>query len=121
MKKTDVNIDARTIRQLSVESRGSYGPPLTKPLLTEDHRKDRLRWGQKHRRFKWSNVIFSVEKTFELHGRGRNVWRLPDTERVARKFKHAAQLKVWCCFSEKGFGHLICFKKNLAGCYMCDS
>lgn len=43
LEKTDLNIDARTIRRRLMDSGGSYGSPLAKSLLTEDHLKDRLR------------------------------------------------------------------------------
>jgi hypothetical protein len=120
MKKAGVNIDASTVRRRLEEIGGSYGPPLEKPLLTEDHRKKRLRWGKKHKHFKWNNVLFSDEKTFELRGGRRKVWRFPDTNKVVRTVKHPLKLHVWGCFSKKGFGQLICFRKNLTGSFMCE-
>ena len=120
MKKEGVDISARTIRRRLRESGGSYGPPLMKPLLTEDHREKRLLWARQHQHFNWDRVIFTDEKTFELCRGVRKVWRFPTSSKVVRRVKHPPKLHVWGCFSKRGFGKLICFKQNLTGIFMCS-
>jgi transposase len=120
LKKNGVDVSSRTVRRRLRENGGSYGPPLMKPLLTEAHREKRLLWARQHKRFNWDNVVFTDEKTFELHRGGKKVWRLPGTTKIVRKVKHPPKLHVWGCFSKRGFGQLICFKQNLNGTFMCN-
>src|ERR1700722_1470897 len=119
LKKSGVDIDARTVRRRLRECGGSYGPPLAKPLLTQDHREKRLQWAQQHKHFDWNNVIFTDEKTFELGKKRRKVWRFPGTIKIVRTVKHPLKLQVWGCFSKNGFGQLISFRHNLTGAFMC--
>lgn len=55
--------------------------PAKKIYLTEEHRRERVRFAQKYLNFDWENniVIFSDEKTFRSDSDGQQIlWRKPN-------------------------------------------
>ena len=120
LKKKGPKISQRTIRRRLRESRAKYSLPMSKPLLSEDHRKYRLKWAKRYRFTNWDRVIFSDEMTVYLNRSRRRVWNLPGKKKVIRTVKHPVKVNVWGCFSRKGFGRILCFKQNLNGKLMCD-
>ena len=48
------------------EAGANFSLPISKPLLTENHRYDRLRWAQATCVIDWNQVIFSDETTIQL-------------------------------------------------------
>ncbi len=93
---------------------------MSKPLLTEDQRKDRLKWAKDYLSANLDQVIFSNKTmVFLNHVKGR-VWYLPGKKKVARIVKHPGKVNVWDCFSTKDFGRIICFKENLDAELMFD-
>ncbi|CAF3368546.1 unnamed protein product [Rotaria socialis] len=113
-------VSERTIRRRFNEAGARYSRPMSKPLLTERHRQNRLRWAQHHKTTDWNQVIFSDETTVRLNCVKGLVWNFPGKKKVIRTVKHPVKVNVWGCFSSKGFGRIVCFKQNLDAKFMCS-
>lgn len=119
LKAKRARISQDTIRRRLHEAGAKYGPPISKPLLTEKHRSDRLKWAEDHQDNDWDRVIFSDESTIYLNQVKGRVWNLPEKKKVARTVKHPTKCNLWGCFSSKGFGRVICFKEDLDAELLC--
>lgn len=119
LNKKGVEIDEKTIQRRLHEAGAKYGPPMSKPLLTERHEKNRFKWARNQRFTNWNRVIFSDEMTVYLNRVKRRVWYLPGNRKVVLTVKHPVKVNVWGCFSSKGFGRIFCFKENLDAKLMC--
>ena len=49
------------------EAGTKYNRSLSKSLLTEVHRKNRLKWAQNNKAMNWEHVIFPDETTIHLN------------------------------------------------------
>jgi hypothetical protein len=87
--------------------------------LWESYRMNRLKWANAKKDTNWNQVIFSDETTFFLSHIKRRAWNFPGRKKVVRTLKHLIKVNAWGCFSSKGFGKIICFKKNLNAQLMC--
>lgn len=82
-----------------------------KPLLSEAQMQKRMAWATKNINRDWSKVIFSDEATFRVcvqikrSAHGTNIFQ--------SIVKHPIKVNVWGCFSDRGFGCLELFTKNL--------
>lgn len=77
IEQKGINISSETVRRRIKEVKGKYNAPISKPLLTDDHRKKRLQWAKEHNNFDWNKVIFTDESTFLLNQPTRKVWNFP--------------------------------------------
>ena len=119
MKRKGADISERTVRRRLHEVGGKYTNAISKPLLKEKHRQDRLEWAKKHQNFDWDKVIFTDESTFQLFQRRKKVWQFIERKKVFRTVKHPQKVHVWGCFSSSGFGKLVCFQRNLDANFLC--
>ena len=72
-------------------------------FLTERHKKMRLKFARLHQNSKFTNVIFSDEKPFELYKRRRNSYRKAGQEKRARPTeKYPPKIQCWGAISKKG-------------------
>ena len=115
LNRQGVVVSGRTVRRHLNEARARYNRSMSKTLLTECHRKNRLRWAQHHKATDWNQVIFSDE----MNSVKGLVWNFPEKKKVVRTVKHPIEVNVWGCFSSKGFGLIICFRQNLDAKFMC--
>jgi transposase len=99
------------VRQAGFLSRA----PLTKPLLTERHIRERLEWTEQNEDTDWSKVLFTDETTFKAWMPLRRVWRKKGVKSFQRIVKHPVKIHAWGCFSIHGFGKLKLFTGNLNG------
>ncbi|GBB95132.1 hypothetical protein RclHR1_24820003 [Rhizophagus clarus] len=120
LEKQGVTVSSRTIRRRLGESGGKFVKETFKPLLSEKHRANRLKWAKKHQKFDWKQVIFTDESTFQLFQSNRKVWKFVGRPKIFRTVKHPQKVHVWGCFSFSGFGKLICFERNLDALFMCS-
>jgi len=120
MEDKGIDVSERTVRRRLHEAGGKYNLPLSKPLLSEKHQKQRRIWAKNHKNFDWTKVIFTDESTFYLNQPVGKVWNFPGKKKVIRTVKHPAKVHVWGCFSASGFGEIICFEKNLDAKFMCS-
>ena len=119
LNRQGVVVSGRTMRRRLNERGARYNRPMSKPLLTKRHRKNRLRRAQHHIAIDWNQVIFSDETTIRLNSVKGLVWNFPEKKKVVRTVKHPIKVNVWGCFSSKGFGRIICFRQNLDAKFMC--
>ena len=117
--KKGVDVSVWTIRRRLNEAGGKFVKEISKPLLSERHRANRLKWAKEHENFDQDNVIFTDESTFQLYLSNRKVWQFIGRRKVFRTVKHAQKVHVWGCFAASGFGKLICFQRNLDAIFMC--
>ncbi|CAF3421339.1 unnamed protein product [Rotaria socialis] len=115
-----VIVSKRTVCRRLNEADARYRRSMSKPLLTEHHRQNRLRWAQHHKATDWNQVIFSDETTVRLNSVKGLVWNFSGNKKVVRTVKHTIKVNVWGCFSSKGFGRIICFGQNLDAKFMCS-
>ena len=47
--------------------------PLPKPLLSDDHRKNRLKWAKANRNTDWTKVIFTDETSISQFNKPKKV------------------------------------------------
>jgi len=120
LENKGVKIDERTVRRRLHEAGAKYNKPLSKPLLTENHRDKRLKWAEDQTTTNWDQVIFTDETTIRLNSVKGLVWNLPGKKKIVRTVKHPIKVNVWGCFSSKGFGRIVCFNENLNAELMCD-
>ena len=73
MKRQNINISQETIRLRLKEVGAKFSLPISKPLLTENDRYDRLRWTQATCDIDWNQVIFFDEATLRLNPLKRHV------------------------------------------------
>ena len=59
LNRQGVVVSGRIVRRRLNEAGATYNRPMSKPLLTERHRKNRLRWAQYHKVTDWNQMIFS--------------------------------------------------------------
>ena len=114
-KMSLATISPQTVRN-RLHHFGLYGRNIiSKPLLTDNHRKKRLAFAKKYRNWTiddWKNVLWSDESKINLHGSDgrRFTWRKPG-ERLLKKhvkqtIKHDRSVMVWGCFGWNGVGNL---------------
>ncbi|CAF2059596.1 unnamed protein product [Rotaria magnacalcarata] len=71
---------------------------MSKLLLTEHHRQNRLRWAQHHKATDWNQMIFSDETTVRLNSAKGLVWNFPGNKKVVRTVKHPIKVNACGCF-----------------------
>ena len=120
MKKKRVLISDRTVRRRLNEAGAKFSRPMPKPLLSEKHRENRLKWAQVNKNMNWNQLIFSDETTALLSSVKGFVWNPPGEKKIIRTVKHSIKVNVWGCFSSLGFGRIVCFKQNLDAKLMCS-
>ncbi|CAF4819948.1 unnamed protein product, partial [Rotaria magnacalcarata] len=57
LERRGVAVSERTICRRFNEAGARYSRPIPKPLLTERHRQNRLRWAQHHKATDWNQVL----------------------------------------------------------------
>jgi Transposase len=77
LNKKGVEISQRTVRRRLNEAGAKYNKPLSKPLLTDNHREKRLKWAEDQRATDWNQVIISDETTIRMNSVKGLVWNLP--------------------------------------------
>ena len=89
-----------------------YGRPISKPLLSKNHRKERLCFACRNKNTDWNKVIFTDESTFQLFYNPEKIWMKRRKKLYFRKVKHPAKIHVWGVFQEMvleiSFSLLIC-------------
>ena len=94
LKWQNIAISQETIRRRLTEAGAKYSLPLSKPLLTENHRYDRLRWTQVTCDISWNQVTFSDEATVRLNPLKWHVWDLPRKRKVVRTVQNPIRVNV---------------------------
>src|ERR1700722_16648611 len=74
LKRKRIDINERKVRHRLHEAGAKSSRPLSKPLRTDKHRNNRLKWAQATN---WDHVIFTDETTVRLNHVKGFVWNLP--------------------------------------------
>jgi len=81
--------------------------------LTKKHKEERLNYCTQHAKDKFSNVLFSDEKPFELFKLRRKVWRRKNEPIVRiKRTKYPPKIQIWGGISKKGKTKLIFWEKR---------
>ncbi|CAF4160979.1 unnamed protein product [Rotaria sordida] len=120
LKRKKVEISSRSVRRRLKEAGYQYYAPLSKPLLTMQHKNRRLKWAKLMQRQDWDKVIFSDECTIRLGPVKQRRWQLKGHRTAFRSIKHPPKINVWACFARNGFGKIVCFKQNLTSKFCCE-
>ena len=119
MSRQKIDISSRTVRR-RLNEEGLYKlKPLAKPLLSDTHRDNRLKWAKANKKTNWSKIIFTDETTISQFNKPKKVWRQRGEIIKAPTVKHSAKVHVYGCFSEEGFGNIYCFTNNLNAELLC--
>ena len=113
MSKKGIHISSSAVRRRLNEQDVHYSKPLSKPLLSDDHREKRLKWVKEYQDVDWTRVIFTDETTFQLYASSNKMWTPKVRRHVIRTVKHPPKVHAWGCFSFNGFGRLYLFQDNL--------
>jgi transposase len=119
MKRQGTDISPATVRSRLNEQGLFKLQPLSKPLLSETHRINRLKWAKDNKKTDWSKIIFTDETTISQFSKPKKVWRQKGEIVKAFTVKHSAKVHVYGCFSEEGFGNIYCFTENLNADLLC--
>ena len=119
MSRQGVDISLMTVQRRLNEQDLYKLQSLKKPLLSDAHRDNRLKWAKKNEKIDWSKVIFTDETTISQFNKPKKVWRYKSEKVKAPTVKHSAKVHVYGCFSEKGFGNIYCFTNNLNSDLLC--
>ena len=74
LNKQGTSISLTTIQHRLIEQGFYKLQPLRKPLLTDTHRINRLKWAKAHKNNNWTNVIFTDETSFSQFSKPKKVW-----------------------------------------------
>ena len=119
MNQQGVDISYSTVRR-RLNEEGLYKlQPLKKPLLSDNHRENRLKQAKANRKTDWSKVIFTDETTFSQFSKPKKIWRQKNEKIKVPTVKHPVKVHVYGCFSKEGFGNIYCFTENLNGELLC--
>ena len=113
LERQNIGISQETIRRRLKKAGAKFSLPISKPLLTGNHRYDRLRWTQATCDIDWNQVVFSDETTVRLNPLKRHVWHLLGKRKVVRTVKTPIKVNVWGRFAGSRFGRFYCFRGNL--------
>lgn len=124
--KTSLNLDCSpdTIKRY-MKARGYSPMKVTKAIqLTEDHKKERVRFAINNYDRDWSTVLFSDEKRFTLDRPDGQLYQwLPNEDRTQMKHLDRRQgggksIMFWASMSTWGTGGLCLIKgKTMPNCY----
>lgn len=85
----------RTIQRRLKEKGLFYGKVIKVEKLSDDHKKKRVAYSKEMRKEKWSTVLFSDEKKFQLGAGQEYAWQVPGEREVVEYIEHAPKLNVW--------------------------
>lgn len=111
--KKNIKVGLMTIKRRLQENQVTYRSTLQKPLLSEKHMKNRLKWARENIDKNWSSVIFTDESSFWAWSPKKRAWCVESTPVIQRTVKHPVKINVWGCFCSLGFGCLYLFTETL--------
>ena len=120
LEKKKVFISNRTIRRGLHETGLQYMRPLSKLLLNEQYRQERVQWAREMKNYDWSLAMASDETMIRLHTSRKFSWQRPGERRIARTVKFSFKVNVWGCFSEQRFDRICCFTHGLTSEFFCN-
>ena len=104
ISKQETNISSATVRRRLNEQGLHKLQPLKKPLLSDTHRLNRLKWAKNNKKTDWTKIIFTDETTISLFGKPKKVWRQKGEIVKVPTVKHSIQVHIWDIFHRKALG-----------------
>ena len=92
LTNTGTTVNRRTIQRHLNETGVKYNRPLSKPLIIEVHRKNRLKSAQDNKATNWEQMIFSDETTIRLNTVKGLVSNLTGKKKILRTVKHSIKV-----------------------------
>lgn len=106
-------VSESTIRR-HLRNRGiKFKLPITTPNLLPRHIEKRVDWGNQHRSFDWSKVIFSDESSIQLHRNTIKSWVRPGVTKFKKAPKFTKKIMVWGAISMFGRSELKIIRGNM--------
>ncbi|CAF1354373.1 unnamed protein product, partial [Rotaria sordida] len=115
-----VNISRRTVENRLIEAGFNYSKPLSKPLLSPKHQRNRLIWAKSMKNYDWNKIIVSDETTIRLNAVKKYFWQRSGERKVILTVKYPLKVNIWGCLPVKGFGRVVCFHHNLNSSFLCS-
>jgi transposase len=122
VKDLDLDVTPRTVQKVRLELgyKSSKGKP--KITLTEKDKRERVKWCKRHLQDKFTNMIFSDEKPFELYKRRRLSWTKRGAERKGKvTVKYPPKIQCWGGISRQGKTQLVFWKGRPKSKDYCDT
>jgi transposase len=94
LQNNKVNVSNRTVRRRLKNAGLKYSKPLSKPLLSEHHRQQRLTWAKSIENYDWSQVMVTDETTIHLHAKQKYTWQRPGQRKVVRTVEYLCRAKL---------------------------
>ena len=100
IKNNNIIISKRTIIYRLHENGFVYKKPINKPLLTENHKINRLKWAIKNKNTNWNNIIFSDETSIWKGSNGRKRWVNKNDYDIEKTVKYPIKMHIWGCITK---------------------
>lgn len=120
LKKKGKVMSPTTVRRSLSALDFVHGALMQKPLLSDIHKKKRLKWAKAMKNKDWKRVLFSDETTIQLFQNKKQVWYRRGHRPIHRVVKHPMKVHIWSCISHNGKGFLNIFTENLDANKMCE-
>ena len=115
-----VNISRRTVENRLLEAGFDYSKPLSKPLLSPQHQRNRIIWAKSMENYDWNKIIVSDETTIRLDAVKKYCGQRSGGRTVIRTVKYLLKVNIWSRLSVEGFGRVVCFHHNLNSGFLCS-
>ncbi|KAL4500816.1 hypothetical protein ABPG72_020050 [Tetrahymena utriculariae] len=90
-----------------------------KPILTDQHKHDRLQFARKYLKQDWKNYLFVDETTFQSHSYQTKVWCAQNNNPKIQVPKYPIKVHAWAGICAEGITDLHLFEGTLDGEYYC--
>lgn len=77
LENDGINVSQLTIQRRLKDAGLKYLKPLSKPLLSDWHRQQRLTWAKSMKNYDWSKVVANDETLIRLHATHKYTWQRP--------------------------------------------
>ena len=112
----EVNISTRTVNRV-LNNLGYHSKiPKRVPILTDDHKKNRLEWALAHAKQDWKKVVFTDETTFQMFRNTIKAFQKGEKQQLEKPMpKHPYKIHFWGAFSAIGTISYSMFTETLDG------
>lgn len=115
LKDNNICVSKRTIINVLHEMDGQFKIPQNKPLLTDKHIEDRLKWCEMWKDYKnWKNVKFTDECTIFIQKEGER-WIFKNINDYDMSVKHSYKINIWGSISVNFKREIYLFTEILTG------
>jgi transposase len=113
IEKINIFICNNTIISRMKEHNFYSAYPFIKPILTEKHKQDRLKWALENYYTNWNDIIFSDESTIIRDSIRKKIWIGPESNKYKKKSKHSIKRNIYACINIGGLITYNIFEGNM--------